>query len=701
MATERTVGTLALARRLTVPAQAAPRQYARRTRALLGGWLALALAIVVHALANDAWPGAGTVAEAMHGGLSGMNSDATLGWLLFVDAWMPQIRAGLAAGACLGLAGALLQTITQNPLASGELLGVSAGAQMGLIVALLVPGLAVLPMMLAGGVLAALLTFALAGGTRTTPLRLTLAGAANALALSALCMVALTLYTRAAVGVVQWSTGSLQQFGKRGADQALWLLLPAAVALLALLHPLGLARFGEAQASALGQRVGAVRVATILLAAALSAIAIALAGPVGFVGLAAPNLVRLMGVHRPAWLIPLSALWGGAMLIVTDAMARALVTFGALPVGVMSAVIGAPVLLLLLRYGLPASTAEMTAPMAAGHRASNRRPMAMIAALVVIALVAVTGLTLTMGVLSWPSAWQWRDVFDPHTAAGMLVDLRLPRSLIAMGAGALLAGSGVLLQGACRNPLAGPELLGVNQAAGLAVLALLLVSPDAAARWSMPAAWAASAGVLAIVLGVNARWGLAPMRVILTGMALAGLLAALANLLVLQFHVHATQALVWLVGSSYGQSWHGVRALLPWLAICLPLAVYAGRWLDLLSLGDETAEALGVPVVRARLGLLVLASAMAAAAVATVGPVAYVGLIVPNALRSLPLTGTRDRIVTAALAGALLLGVADLFGRTLFAPLDLPLGIVTAAVGTPLFLWLLSRTFLRSHAHAG
>lgn len=694
----RAVRTLKLSRALSVPAHAAPRQYERRTRALWGGWLALALAIVVHALASDAWPGADTVTLAMQGRLSG---DASLAWLLFVDAWLPQIRAGLAAGACLGLAGALLQTITQNPLASGELLGVSAGAQMGLIVALLVPGLAVLPMMLAGGVLAALFTFVLAGGTRTTPLRLTLAGAANALALSALCMVALTLYTRAAVGVVQWSTGSLQQFGKRGADEALWLLLPAGIGLLALLHPLGLARFGEAQAAALGQRVGAVRVGTILLAAALCAIAIALAGPVGFVGLAAPNLVRLMGVHRPSWLIPLAGLWGGAMLILTDAIARALVAFGALPVGVMSAVIGAPILLLLLRYGLPASTAEMTAPIASGNRSPSRRPMVLTVASVALALVVVAGLTLTMGVLPWPSVWHWRDVFDAQTSAGMLVDLRLPRSLIAMGAGALLAGSGVLLQGACRNPLAGPELLGVNQAAGLAVLALLLFSPESAGRWSMPAAWAASATVLAIVLGVNARWGLAPMRVILTGIALAGLLAALASLLVLQFHVHATQALVWLVGSSYGQSWQGVRAMLPWLVICLPLAIYAGRWLDLLSLGDETAEALGVPVVRARLGLLVLASAMAAAAVATVGPVAYVGLIVPNAMRALPLAGTRDRLLTAALAGALLLGVADLFGRTLFAPLDLPLGIVTAAVGTPLFLWLLSRTFLRSHAHAG
>ncbi|APD13548.1 iron ABC transporter permease [Pandoraea pulmonicola] len=694
----RTTRTLRLPRLLSVPAHAAPRQYERRTRVLWGGWLALALAVAVHAWANDAWPGAQTFALALQGRLHG---DVELDWLLFADAWLPQIRAGLAAGACLGLAGALLQTITQNPLASGELLGVSAGAQLGLILALLVPGLAVLPMMLGGGVLAALFTFALAGGTRTTPLRLTLAGAANALALSALCMVALTLYTRAAVGVVQWSTGSLQQFGKQGATEALWLLIPASLALLTLLHPLGLARFGESQAAALGQRVGAVRVSAILLAAALSAIAIALAGPVGFVGLAAPNLVRLMGVHRPAWLVPLAALWGSAMLIVTDAVARALVAFGALPVGVMSAVIGAPVLLLLLRYGLPASTAEMTAPMAGASRTPRRRVMRTTVALIALALLVTVVLTLALGTLPWPSEWHWRDVFDARTEAGLLVDLRLPRSLIAMGAGALLAGSGVLLQGTCRNPLAGPELLGVNQAAGLAVLALLLVAPEAAAYGAMPVAWGASATVLAVVLGVNARWGLAPMRVILTGMAMAGLLAALANLLVLQFHVHATQALVWLVGSSYGQSWHGVRALLPWLVVCLPLAVHAARWLDLLSLGDETAEALGVPVVRARLGLLVLASAMAAAAVSTVGPVAYVGLIVPNALRALPLPGTRERLVAATLSGALLLGVADLFGRTLFAPLDLPLGIVTAAVGTPLFLWLLSRTFLRSHAHAG
>jgi len=653
-------------------------------------WLAVGLLALPALLL---WNSVGAFGSAPFGTLATPDSPA---WLLWMDLHLPRALAGLLAGLAFGLAGALLQTVTHNPLASSDLLGVTTGAQLGLVATFIWSSLPLAPTLFVGGLLAAGLTFAVAGGWRASPLRMTLAGAATALALNALLMLVMTVSDDSAVSLVQWSTGSLQQVGTEGVTLAWLLALPAVLVVLWLVPGLNLIRLGDEQASLLGLRPAVVRAACVLLATWLTALAIGRAGPVGFIGLIAPNLLRLSGVHRPSRLIPLSGLWGAVLLLVADAVVIAAGDNGLLPLGVMTALIGTPVLLLILRRTLAPTTARLSMAPAQVQR-RHARPSRLFLALGA-GLLAVVLVTASHGSSGTTLLSLMQGSVQGDAQALQVLGLRLPRVLIAMLGGALLAASGMLLQGMTRNPLAGPEMFGSTAAASLVVLLMLLWVPaasDLMAWWGVPLAWAASAGVLGVVVGLNWRSGLEPMRVTLTGLACAALLAAALNLVLLQFHVHITQALSWMVGSTYGQGWGTLLSILPWAVVSLPLAWRAGRWLELLALGDASAASLGLNVAQARLALLAVASLMTAAAVAGTGPVAFAGLIAPHAARRLGLQGQRQQIGAAMLIGALLLGLADCVGRVAFAPRDLPLGIITAAIGAPYFLWLLARSYLR------
>lgn len=282
---------------------------------------------------------------------------------------------------------------------------------------------------------------------------------------------------------------------------------------------------------------------------------------------------------------------------------------------------------------------------------------------------------------------------EPHAWA--LLDLRLPRLLVDAMAGACFALAGVILQAVTRNPLAGPEILGVSQVAALGVLIALVVSPDLLVAWRFPIAWAGAAAALALVIGLNLRHGLEPLRLTLTGFALSGAAMALVGLVIAQFTTNVSQALIWMVGSSHGRTWADAWGMLPWMLLGMAACVGAARWMDLLQLGDGIAASLGLGVARRRIYLAVVAGFLVAVPVAVVGPVAFVGLLVPHGVRLLGYHRSRARLLAAPALGALLLVLADLVGRTVLAPIDMPLGIATAAIGAPCFLVLLGRTYFR------
>ena len=224
---------------------------------------------------------------------------------------MPRILAALVAGGCLAVAGTLFQSLTRNPLASPDLLGITGGAQLGLLAAMLVPslaGVASVPLLFVCGLGAAACVAAAAGGWRATPLRLVLAGSVCMLLFSALTTLILAFFEQSIVGVSLWASGSLYQPGAAGLeDRGVWLVLPL-IALPFVIRPLDPLALGDDAAAAVGVRVDATRLAAMVVAVGFASVAVSVAGPLSYVGLIAPNLLRQVRgakASRLAALVPL------------------------------------------------------------------------------------------------------------------------------------------------------------------------------------------------------------------------------------------------------------------------------------------------------------------------------------------------------------------------------------------------------------
>lgn len=270
---------------------------------------------------------------------------------------------------------------------------------------------------------------------------------------------------------------------------------------------------------------------------------------------------------------------------------------------------------------------------------------------------------------------------------------RLPRILVAFMVGAALAVSGAIMQGITRNPLADPYLLGVSGGAGLVAVAIIVWLSSVPIS-VLPFAAFGGALVTAVLIYVLA-WkggGSSPMRLILIGVALASVVGALRTLMLVFGEINQVQqAYVWLTGSVYGSNWEHVHALAAWLVVLLPAAFLSARWLNTLNLGDEAARGLGLQVERQRVILLIIAVALAAGAVAVAGTIGFVGLVAPHVTRRLVGPSHEGLLPVSALFGGALLVLADLIGRWVVAPSELPIGIITAMIGAPYFLFLLYR----------
>ncbi|MGV0102975.1 Iron ABC transporter permease [Nostoc sp. DSM 114160] len=274
----------------------------------------------------------------------------------------------------------------------------------------------------------------------------------------------------------------------------------------------------------------------------------------------------------------------------------------------------------------------------------------------------------------------------------VIQNLRLPRTLVAFMVGVALAISGTIFQGLTRNPLADPGIIGINAGASLAAVTVIVLYPSAPI-YTLPLSAFAGALLMAILI-YSLAWnnGSSPILLILMGVGLSAIASAITSLMITFGQISdVSNALVWLAGSVYGRTWEQVFSLLPWLIIFVPMALTLARHLNALNLGDDVAKSLGSQVEWQR-GLLVLVGvALAGAGVATAGNIGFIGLIAPHLGRQLVGATHEGLIPTSALLGGVIVVMADLLGRTLFAPIELPCGIVTAAIGAPYFLYLLIR----------
>lgn len=322
-----------------------------------------------------------------------------------------------------------------------------------------------------------------------------------------------------------------------------------------------------------------------------------------------------------------------------------------------------------------------------------------VAVLLALGLVTLAGMVLNMGYGEYPIA-----PFDvARTVAGMDVGdgsyyfivntLRLPRVLAAFMVGAGLALSGAILQGLTRNALAAPEIVGVSAGAGLAAVTLVVALPSVSVATLPPAAFGGALAVAVLLYALAWKGHSSPIRLILIGIGLSAVASALTTVMIVFGDIfQVSKALIWLTGSVYGRSWEHVWTLLPWLAVFVPLSLLYSRHLNALGLGDEVAKGLGARVEAER-GVLLLASvALAGSSVATAGMVGFVGLMAPHIARQLVGPSHGGLLPVAAMTGGMLVVLADLLGRTIFAPTEIPCGVITSAVGAPYFLYLLYRS---------
>ncbi len=280
----------------------------------------------------------------------------------------------------------------------------------------------------------------------------------------------------------------------------------------------------------------------------------------------------------------------------------------------------------------------------------------------------------------------------------ILFDFRLPRIIIAVLVGAGLALSGCMIQGVTGNALADPGLLGIHAGAGLAVIlsVLFLGSRSAATIFSLPFLALIGAGLTAVLiyfLAYKKGQGMAPMRLILTGIAVQAGISALTTVLVIRLDDTQYDFVAsWQAGSIWGSNWSFVLSLLPWIVLLIPFAFYKSKALDLLSMGDEIARSLGAKVEREKAVLLGAAVILAAVCVSVSGGIGFVGLIAPHLGRRL--VGPKHKILlpVCAMVGAVLVSIADTVGRILLQPSELPTGIMIAVIGAPYFLYLLAKS---------
>ncbi len=313
-----------------------------------------------------------------------------------------------------------------------------------------------------------------------------------------------------------------------------------------------------------------------------------------------------------------------------------------------------------------------------------RLALTIVAPLSILIAMAVGSVSIAPDTL-----WQVLTGREAGLASTLVLELRLPRALTAFAVGGLLALAGTLLQALLRNPLADPYILGVSGGAAVATLAALLAG--AGGLWVSGSAMAGSLIVMLMVFGLShGRGHWTEMRLLLTGVVMAAGCGALVSLmLALSPETRLSSLLFWLLGD-LGQPVSPVAGLIV-LGVGLLLVMPFARALNLYTRGEAVAAALGENIVLLRYGLYFLASLLTATAVTLAGAIGFVGLVVPHGLRLLGCADHRCLLVNVVLAGGSLLTLADALARTVISPAQLPVGVITALLGVPVFLLLLSR----------
>lgn len=593
---------------------------------------------------------------------------------------LPRLAIGIVAGGALAVSGAVLQTLTNNPLASPGTLGINAGAFFFVVLSMIffpnVLGAFPFITALLGAVLSSVLVVGLAGKAME-PVRVALTGMIISLLFSSLTGAMQLLFENETNGLFLWGSGTLVQLNWEGVRFAAPVVLVLFIGSLLLAKPMDILSLGEDIASSLGQNVQAVKLAAWGVAIILSAAVVSVVGPIGFIGLMAPHIVRMMGIRGHLQIFIHSFLWGSVMLIGADVLGRLIQPGQEVPVGAMTALIGGPWLLYLAWK--TAKSLKRGDRQVGGTTKPVR--LTVLVPILILLILGITVLALSFNGTAWNFAW-----LEP-----VVWNFRVPRVLTSFIVGVMLALTGVILQGVLRNPLADAGVLGVTSMGGAGAMLLLVVFPAVPPAFLPLGATLGASLALGIILVTAWKNNFQPMLVALMGIAISAFGSAATQVFVVKAKLAVASALVWLSGSTYAKGWDDVQLALLLFALFIWPAIYITRSLDTLTFGDDVAAGLGLNVRSTRVWALVIGVAISTAAVSIVGTIGFIGLVAPHIARRIVGFRHLPLMLSSGLIGGLLLVTADFIGRILIAPKDIPSGLIVALIGTPYLLYLLRK----------
>ncbi|WP_253819247.1 Fe(3+)-hydroxamate ABC transporter permease FhuB [Vibrio coralliilyticus] len=599
--------------------------------------------------------------------------------------YLPRLAIAVICGFALAIAGCVMQFVLRNPIASPTTLGVAAGAELGMVlgVLLLPAGMSVAGFIPAfiGGCLATFLVFALSAKRGFSPVHIVLAGMVVSLFFGALNTMLLLLHEQQLTSVFVWGAGTLNQNDWSSVTTLLPLVIIPTLLLLVLQRPLSALQFGDGVASSLGVNVKQIKVACLTLAIFVTAAVVSEVGLIGFVGIVAPALARMLGARALHWQILISGLVGATMLLLADLSIQPFSGVGGelLPTGAMTALLGAPFLLWLLQRKSLQSDLKARDEVVEQNR--HRSLLKVVSGLVVTLVIAVV-----VGIFVGKNQTGW-SIADSMA----VLELRLPRVFVALLAGIGLAFAGTIIQRVSNNPMASPEILGISSGAALALVLGAMLGFAVERHEQMLLGTSGALLVTWLVWLFGRKHNFAPTQTLLTGIALSAGLDAFLRIAMTSGQDNVRALLTWLSGSTYLVSSYDIGLLLVGVTVLGGAALLAQRWIELIGLGETTASSIGIDCRKVRLLLLILVAAITTLCTIVIGPLSFIGLLAPHMARSLNQYQAKNQLITAALIGAVVMVMADWIGRTLWFPWQFPAGLLASILGGAYFLYLMRK----------
>lgn len=593
---------------------------------------------------------------------------------------LPTMLVALTAGGLLGLVSVLLQQLVKNTLASDTTLAVGSGANMALlIVTLFLPSLALggsFWVAFIGALGSMAIVFLLAAPSRMNPLVLVLGGLVTNILLGAITALLLIYYAEETLNVMVWAAGSLTQNNWQVSVILLIASVVAFISLMPLLKPLEIMSLDDRQAKSLGVPINLIRGLVVGLVALLTALVVSRVGPIGFIGLGAATLVNVFSVRRIGYRLLLGYVFGALLLWITSNATTLLQHYLSLniPVDAMTAILGAPLVIWLIVSQSRQHTDEVIPTLISERRDTHLIGWGIALILLIIGVLIFTATS---------NGWQL------STLRHLIIDFRLPRTLSAAATGIMLATAGVLLQTLTRNPMASPEVLGISSGSAIGVVLAFVFLPSFGYTGIILSGLLGAFIVLSLILWLARR--INPAYLLLVGVAIAALMGGLLSLVKISGDQRLQAVLSWLSGSTYLASPETAWILVGLAFILFLLSFMVIKPLEILSLGSGIARELGVSLRLYQSLILILVALLSTISTLAVGPLSFVGLMIPHLASTLGAVKLKRQIQLSAILGAGLMVIADWIGRYLIFPYEIPAGTIAAIIGGAYFLYLMRR----------